>query len=179
MNKQIIKQMNSGENSNSIEINFSVDVEMNNSDPNVWGKYYWYYLSILASYIETEEDAKRWIKLFISTISLLRCIECRNHAQKYAQENSPLIFLNNQNSSNRAMLRYICKFHNVVNLRLKKPLMSENECFKLYSKSTNPKVWGPIFWYVLHNSAAAVTNEEEAKIFITQLKNTVYLLKPE
>ena len=171
MNQPISKLINSNN-------NIYVDPEEDNSDPAVWGKHYWYYLSLLASYIETMEDAKRWIKLFISTISLLRFMECRNHAKKYAKKYLPITFLNRQKSANGSMLKYICKFHNAVNLRLKKPLVSENECFKLYSKSTNPKVWGPIFWYVLHNSAAAVRNEEEAINFIIQLKNTVYLLKP-
>lgn len=165
-------------NSNPVKIKISTDTDTDNSDPSVWGKYYWYYLNTLASYIETKEDAKIWIKLFLSTISLLRCMECRGHAKTYAKQNSPIIFLNGQKSTGSVMLKYMCKFHNVVNLRLKKPLVSENECFKLYPKSTNTKVWGPIFWYVLHNSAAAVRNEEEAKNFITQLKNTVYLLKP-
>lgn len=106
---------------------------------NVWGPTKWYELHTAAiSYpVNPSRDEKVDMRIwFWRFVYVLPCVECRTHATEYASKYPPDV------SGGREFQTWAWRFHNAVNSRLKKPLMSvemyhkayQNEIDKAYAK---------------------------------------------
>lgn len=87
------------------------------------------------------------MKDFITIVPLLLpCPSCQQHAHKIIT-NSNL----NQAVQNRdTLFEFWVDFHNAVNIRLKKRIVSVQQARQMYSPLQN---WGPSFWFTFHLSS--------------------------
>jgi hypothetical protein len=107
-----------------------------NLDPKIWGPHYWNtFHFIAATYdIKPNPSIKSTMKNFIQSIPVfLPCKECQDHAFEYIKSQD----LDKVVSSRMDLFTFFFNFHNVVNKRLNKPLMSMEDALQKYSYS-NP-----------------------------------------
>ena len=96
---------------------------------NVWGPIGWAWLHAEALNLpeqptpEEQIEARRRFWAFLYT---LPCPECRDHSLEYSRAHPPLF------SSSAAYQAWAWRFHNAVNYRLRKPLMSRAEYLERY-----------------------------------------------
>ena len=89
-----------------------------------WGPKFWRCLHLMAESFPlepTEYDKIRYREWLSITLELLPCMECRKHANQYMQEN-PINF-----KTREEFAMYVYNFHNEVNRRLGKPIISMDE----------------------------------------------------
>jgi hypothetical protein len=102
------------------------------SDPKVFGPGLWFSIHTSALKIN-QENFLSWIRIIVSSIP---CLRCRNHATEYINENPPDVFKDVRDENTKdliGMFKWAWKFHNDVNLRLKKPLMDYNTVYRMYT----------------------------------------------
>jgi len=100
-------------------------------DPKVWGSHYWATLHFISSTYDNNPNpsVKSTMKTFIQTIPmLLPCKECQDHAFKFIKESD----LDRVISSRKELFTFFFNFHNYVNKRLHKPLMSIEDALRRY-----------------------------------------------
>ena len=109
------------------------DMSINTSDPAVWGPSFWFTLHngaskypISASKIQIER-----MKGFILGIPLmLPCISCKVHASNYIEEvKSKLDYICGSRDN---LFKWLVDFHNAVNRRQNKQLISYEDAYKIY-----------------------------------------------
>lgn len=97
----------------------------------VWGppKWYWLHSAAIAHPDHpTLADRRRAHAQFWAFVSSLPCEECRIHARDYARRHPPDF------SSSDAYQTWAWRFHNAVNQRLGKPIMSAKEYREVYAE---------------------------------------------
>lgn len=102
-----------------------------NLEPNIWGPSYWNTLHFIASTYENNPSPskKNLMKTFIKSIPvLLPCKECQDHAFEYISQVSIDSIVKNR----QELFTFFFTFHNAVNKRLNKPLMSIEKALNLY-----------------------------------------------
>jgi len=107
-----------------------LDKHILNDAPAVWGPIAWDWLHKLAiNYSDrpTKKDVKDIIFMFWNFIYGIPCITCRAHAYAYTQKVPP-VFNNSIMFQNWALT-----FHNTVNHRLGKPILSIDEYEHIYA----------------------------------------------
>ena len=94
----------------------------------------WYTLHILAKDCDSNHTPQIFIRILTLLVITFKCKICKLHAISYTEKNNPhdLIILKKQ-----SCFFYINKFHNTVNLRLKKPVYSLNKSEKIYNSKCN------------------------------------------
>lgn len=106
---------------------------------NEWGPKGWNWLHVLAiNYppAPTRVDARVALHRIWKFVTHLPCTECRGHATRFFRENPPSL------ASTFSLQAWVWKFHNAVNLRLKKPLVSYAEYQRLYADEICWANWG-------------------------------------
>lgn len=96
---------------------------------NVWGPKIWNHIHQLAinyPHNPTPLDARNVLKKIWHSLSNLPCEECRLHATSYYLKNSPLT----QNTY--SLQNWVWTFHNNVNKRLGKRIVSYEEYQQMY-----------------------------------------------
>ena len=104
----------------------------------VWGPKAWHWLHLQAiNYPEnpSKVDRTSMFMRFWSFIHTLPCSECRAHAVSYIQKFPPDF------SSSRQFQVWAWRFHNTVNYRLGKPLMTASEYKKTYASEISKSYW--------------------------------------
>lgn len=104
------------------------------TDPKVWGPPFWFTLHVSAAHYPEEPSSlvKEKIKNRILAIPFeLPCVDCRTHANNYIQSRAHE--LDSIVSSRQNLFKFYVDFHNKVNERHNKPIMSVNDAYKLYS----------------------------------------------
>lgn len=106
-----------------------------NVPKNTWGPIGWHWLHMIAiaypvspTNIEKELTNRRLWRF----INNLPCSQCRSHATQYVLHNLP-----NLNSSKDFQI-WVWNFHNEVNLRIRKPLVSFQQYLRNYSAAISP-----------------------------------------
>lgn len=103
-----------------------------------WGPRHWHRLHMTAIHYPiqpTEKERETTFKTFWSFIQQLPCPECRQHTIAYLR-NHPLNLTNSQQFQTWAW-----QFHNAVNKRLSKPIMTADEYNSTYREEHNSKYW--------------------------------------
>jgi hypothetical protein len=107
-----------------------------------WGPLLWTILHSLSLQNQKQSDTyrlkelkQRWKFIYDTLPFIIPCLECRDHCSEYLKENQPtdwnLIQTEKQLSDLNTLWFY--KFHNSVNIRLLKPLFSQDDIQKTYS----------------------------------------------
>ena len=93
-----------------------------------YGPGYWAAMHIDAFNAKTYETKITSSNTIARMITSFPCLRCRKHATEYASQN-PFIHAVN-NGDPMSLFRWVWKFHNTVNKRLGKPIMSFEEAVK-------------------------------------------------
>lgn len=102
-----------------------------NLDPSIWGPHYWATLHFIASTYDNNPNLsiRTTMKTFIKTLPvLLPCKECQDHAFNFIKTAT----LDKVVASRKELFTFFFNFHNSVNQRLKKPLMTLKDALKMY-----------------------------------------------
>jgi hypothetical protein len=114
---------------------------LNLSNPKVWGPSFWFTLhnGSLNYPIKASPIIINKMKGFINGIPyMLPCKDCAEHARVYIHNNQHT--LNDVCKTRDTLFCFYVDFHNYVNERYGKPIMSCDDAKKLYSKDTLVKM---------------------------------------
>lgn len=103
-----------------------------------WGPRAWYWLHTSAIYYPAHPTAAAHSTMFArfwSFVQNLPCPECRLHAIQYAREYPPDF------SGTDRFQTWAWRFHNAVNHRLGKPLLSAEEYRQAYAEELGRAYW--------------------------------------
>ena len=106
-----------------------------NTNPSVWGPKFWFTLHngalnypSLANPLCIER-----MKNFIMAIPIMiPCFTCKEHANSYIEGNKE--YLDHICSSRDNLFKFFVDFHNYVNIRQNKPILSYDDAYKLYDQ---------------------------------------------
>ena len=104
--------------------------------PREWYKLHWCAIRYPSN--PTEAEKKRMLLLFWNCIHNLPCGYCLKHAKKYTRSYPPDF------SGSEEFQTYLWRFHNAVNKRLGKPLMSAKDYRAVYAQELNSQYGGTI-----------------------------------
>lgn len=101
-----------------------------NLEPEIWGPHFWLTLHFISSTYSNSpnQSVKSAMKSFIQTLPMfLPCKECQDHAFQHIKKSN----LNKIVQNRKELFTFFFNFHNNVNQRLNKPLMTiENALIK-------------------------------------------------
>jgi hypothetical protein len=103
-----------------------------------WGPRGWHWLHVTAinySQEPTLHDARETFNRIWRFVTQLPCVECRTHAVAYVREHPPNL------KDTHALQSWVWRFHNAVNLRLKKPVFPFEAYQQLYSDEIEWASW--------------------------------------
>ena len=121
-------------NENLPHIKWETKHHTSTSDPKVWGPSFWFTLHNGASKypISASPIAQERMKGFILGIpEMLPCAACKVHATNYIEKN--MDNLDEIVSGRESLFKFFNHFHNMVNKRYNKPIVSVEEGHKKYS----------------------------------------------
>jgi len=111
-----------------------------NTDPAYIGPGIWDFIHRTAFNAKTVEEQKSFIKQMKTICDEFPCIKCRGHCQEYIK-NHPMeeyidvtVDMDNE-KINIGIFVWTWKFHNAVNARLNKPIMTWDTAYNIYSHS--------------------------------------------
>jgi hypothetical protein len=113
----------------------------NMSDPNVWGPALWFTLHNGSSKypISAAPIVKDRMKAYILGIPLmLPCIACKIHAINHIEKNKDK--LDDICSGRKKLFEFFVDFHNIVNKRYNKPIVSIEEAYKMYNQGVDVNI---------------------------------------
>ena len=147
-------------------------LKMQQAHPNVWGPRFWFVFHIATTVYPTKPSSHvrtAFFNFILSIPLLLPCKECRNHCMKYISEN--LNVVKSAVFSRRQVFEFFVNFHNSVNRRRGKPIVTVDEAIELYGydesepsvndilptmtriQFSNPDIWGPHYWFFFHTAS--------------------------
>jgi hypothetical protein len=102
--------------------------------PSVWGESVWFFLhvgSLACDALISDEDAERYWNFIEGIPLMLPCKKCSVHAQAFVDSERP----NRRDitKSRDSLIDFFVKFHNAVNERQSKPLISREDIERLAS----------------------------------------------
>jgi len=100
-------------------------------EPYVWGPHYWNTLHFIAATYDNSpnQSVKSSMKTFIQSFPvLLPCKECQDNAFNFLKS----VNIDKVVESRQELFTFFFNFHNMVNKRLKKPLMKMEEALIRY-----------------------------------------------
>ena len=103
-------------------------------DPRVWGQPFWIMLHISSAHYPHKASpicAQRTKEFILSLPYILPCEGCSEHAQKFIDNHTDQ--LEYITSGRTHLFRFFVNFHNYVNERYGKKIMTEEEAFALYN----------------------------------------------
>ena len=106
---------------------------VNNSDPKVWGPYFWYTLHVSAAHYPLNPSSivrERMKQRILAIPYEVPCETCRPHASAFIEANRDR--LDQIVSSRENLSRFYVDFHNQVNKRYNKPIWTYEQAMKRY-----------------------------------------------
>lgn len=145
--------------------------KMQQASPAVWGPRFWFVLHIATTVFPTRPSTHvrtAFFNFMLSIPLLLPCKECRDHCIRYMTEN--LKTAKSAVFSRRGVFEFFVEFHNSVNRRTGKPVVSLERAMELFGydeseptndipptmlkvQFSNPEIWGPHFWFFFHTAS--------------------------
>lgn len=108
-------------------------------NPNVWGKYQWtsIHFSALGYPKHPSIETKNYFKKYFNEIlpEILPCEGCRNHLKQTLKYELPITDRDLENKDN--LFKWTVNLHNIVNKRLKKPVLSYEDALMIYMYQDN------------------------------------------
>uniref|UniRef100_A0A6C0AG00 thiol oxidase n=1 Tax=viral metagenome TaxID=1070528 RepID=A0A6C0AG00_9ZZZZ len=99
-----------------------------NSGPKLFGPGNWHSLHLMAANANTTET-KKSVLWFIKILSNnFYCLKCKEDFLEYIKKDNPSLYINQK----EGLFYWSYNFHNSVNKKLNKPIMSYEEAKKLY-----------------------------------------------
>lgn len=114
---------------------------INMTDPSVWGPAFWFTLHNGASKYPTLASpiTKNRMKGYIIGIpTMLPCVACTLHATNHIEKNKDR--LDDICSGREKLFTFFVDFHNIVNKRYNKPILSVEEAYNIYNKGVDVSV---------------------------------------
>jgi len=98
------------------------------------GHGWWLNDHITAAYIDSDAAEDEFIRSYKLRISLFPCKKCRRHATRYMKDHKIEAYKRIKDAHGRyiGMFTYTWEFHNAVNKRLGKPIISFNDAYAMY-----------------------------------------------
>jgi len=108
------------------------------SVPNVFGPGTWFSMHVIGANVKNINDLFEGCKTIKTILTSLKCLECRNHALEYEKANplDKLLICKHTNHTGGKMTclhKWLVDFHNTVNKRLNKPIVSADIAYQYYS----------------------------------------------
>jgi hypothetical protein len=130
--------ISSSETKTSFRVTWQPEKNLPVSDPTVWGPAFW--LSLHSGAYKYPVHASPIVisrmKGFILGIPyILPCETCSVHASAFIEKN--FVNLDEICSGRRALFGFFVRFHNMVNMRYKKPALSYDEAWSIYDGSAS------------------------------------------
>ena len=107
------------------------------SEPQVFGPGGWFFMHRLAAKVSNKEEMLRFIEVIKVYLTGLKCEQCHTHANAY-EKSHPLDMLlkcdhkDHKGGIERCCYNWTWKFHTMVNERLKKVNVSEDDSYFFY-----------------------------------------------
>jgi len=103
-----------------------------------WGNAMWYFIHTFSHKLKDEYKTEIPIlyDFILQICHNLPCPDCKNHAVAYFKRVNKTYIT----SSKENLINFLWKFHNDVNIRLKKPIFSKEKLNELYSKASLYKI---------------------------------------
>ena len=107
-----------------------------------WGNSTWFLFHGLATKVKPEynEEYKNILQLFVEICNFLPCPDCKQHA---VHTNRTARF--ERIRSNQSLKEYFWSFHNLVNVRLRKPHFTMEQHDNLYNTVKIPLLLPPFY----------------------------------
>jgi hypothetical protein len=105
-----------------------------NNNPISWGPPFWYTLHNGAYHYPEHAGplhAERMKNFIIGIPIMVPCVTCKEHATAFIEKNRNK--LNDICSSRDSLFKFFVDFHNKVNERYKKPILSYEEAYSIYN----------------------------------------------
>jgi hypothetical protein len=143
-----------------------------------WGNISWILMHSLAQKIGENKflDSKQiLIKIIFDICNNLPCPDCREHASKLLKTSNI-----NKISNRKELISFLCEFHNIVNVKLKKPKKNIDEVEKLYSTAKINII--VITFFKIYKSISynekMLADSCRRKLFLKKLLEDLVKLKP-
>jgi hypothetical protein len=108
------------------------------SDPEVWGPSFWFILhngSVNYPINASPLYAERMKGFILGIPVMIPCEKCSDHATAYIESNWRRI--NEIVSGRKKLFEFFCDFHNILNIRYRKPVLTYEDAYKLYTSRAN------------------------------------------
>lgn len=103
------------------------------SDPEYTGPGAWSVIHVLAYNARNKEKQQQFMASMREICGKFPCINCRYHCGEYIRNHPMEDYLDlNMNGEKLGLFVWSWKFHNCVNARLKKPIMSWDTAYNMY-----------------------------------------------
>jgi hypothetical protein len=117
-----------------------LDQFKDHTDPNYVGPGSWNIIHRRAWMARTPQTQKEFMEFMVDVCHHFPCVVCRGHCSEYI-ENHPMeeylsvnVKITKDNTVQLGLFIWTWKFHNAVNTRLQKPIMSWDTAYSLYSE---------------------------------------------
>lgn len=107
---------------------------LTSNNPEIFGPHLWFILHTMSiNYPQnpTYEQKQMMRNLILSLPIMLPCLQCQKHCSEYIQTNINKI--DYALSSNTELFKFFVDFHNNVNKRKNKPILSYEQAYKIYT----------------------------------------------
>jgi hypothetical protein len=133
-----LKELQIEDNANGTIKDFPGD----NTDPKRMGPGYWHCIHTLALDANTDDKQKQFIDIMKKLCEKFPCHICAGHCKEYIEKNNMENYIGvtveiGGENKNIGLFIWSWKFHNAVNFRTKKPLMSWDTAYNLFSNTKN------------------------------------------
>ena len=130
-----LKEKEQNENkSEHAEITYETTDHYNISSPQIFGPPLWFSLHNASAHYPINPSpitSERMKNIILGIPVLLPCKNCSEHATAYIEKNFEK--LNDICSTRDNLFKFFVDFHNYVNIRYNKPVMSYEDAYKMYS----------------------------------------------
>lgn len=104
------------------------------SNPEKVGTGVWFVLHLKSRHANDDSTIQSFLNDFELVIQNFPCLKCRKHMMEYVRDHNPTSYINyTYNGQKLGMFRYIWEFHNEVNRRVGKPMISWEDALKMFS----------------------------------------------
>ena len=110
----------------------------NLSDPKVWGPAFWFMLhtgAVKYPKLASPIIADKMKSYIIGIPTMLPCVVCQTHATNHIEKN--MCNLDDICSGRENLFKFFVDFHNIVNKRYNKPIVSVEDAYKMYDGGIN------------------------------------------
>ena len=123
---------------NKLDMKWTTVEYANPSDPRIWGPAFWFTLhnGAIRYPIKASPICAERMKGFILGMPvMIPCEKCQDHATSYIEAN--YCKLDEIVSGREQLFNFFVSFHNNVNERYNKPIMSNEDAYSLYTSGVN------------------------------------------